>query len=327
MTTFADEYRQMAKPRAIEGVGDTFLLRPLGGLLARVLAMVPWITPSIVSVLALLAGWLTAWFYYRASAAGAFSAASVYGALALLLHSVLDSADGQLARLTERQSQIGYLVDGACDIAAFVAIYAAILLGYISRGDYPFVVFLLAAGSGYAHSHQSAMVDYVRLLYQDYASDRHRMEDKALAAVEADMRRITGVLGDFFVAWYRSWCRQQRNVIPSTGHLQTHIEDLRESHPASLARLPAIWRRHQAPLMRGWWLVASNSRKTALVVCSAVPVFGEGFWGGLGMAWYYVFGLALIVPATVMTRLQRRADAAVMAELKTTGAPSSPRSS
>ena len=50
------DYRRMAKPRAVEEIGDIYLIRPLGFLLVQFLRRTP-LTPTMVSVLAVLAGW------------------------------------------------------------------------------------------------------------------------------------------------------------------------------------------------------------------------------------------------------------------------------
>ena len=125
----AADYRRMAKPRAVEEVGDIYLIRPLGFLFVQLLRRTP-ATPTMVSVLAVLAGWWSAWLYFESNRLGMVPALAALGGLALLLHSALDSADGQLARLKSMQTPLGRVVDGFCDNLSFLAIYVAIVLGH-----------------------------------------------------------------------------------------------------------------------------------------------------------------------------------------------------
>ena len=45
---------------------------------------------------------------------------------ALILHGILDSSDGQLARMTGQVSELGRLLDGVSDYTAHVAIHVAL---------------------------------------------------------------------------------------------------------------------------------------------------------------------------------------------------------
>ena len=79
-----DDYRKMAKPRAIEEVGDIYLIRPLGYLFAQLFRFTP-VTPTMVSFLSVAAAWWTAWLYYRSNAAGGIVSLSLLAAFAFLM--------------------------------------------------------------------------------------------------------------------------------------------------------------------------------------------------------------------------------------------------
>src|SRR5437867_4490590 len=59
---------------------------------------------------------------------------AVVACLVLILHSVLDSSDGQLARMTGRTSEFGRVLDGASGYVTHIAIYLAVLASALGRG-------------------------------------------------------------------------------------------------------------------------------------------------------------------------------------------------
>ena len=316
MTDFAVAYRRMSKPREVEGLGDLYLVRPTGALLVGALRRVPRITPTTVSILSVVAAWWCAWLYYRNGMAGVPTLAAVWGAAAMLLYSGLDSADGQLARLTGSATDVGRLVDGLCDNLAFTGIYLGILFGYIAHGGaHPWAVFALGCAAGASHAMQASLSEYARLVYQAYVGGRYALDRHRPEHIEAAIRAATGRLGVVFHAWYMGYCRQQRLLAPTTGRLEERIRTLRDERPELVHDLPRLWQRHQSRRVRDYWLIAPNVHKTFIVAAAFIPVWGDGFFAGLGPAWFYFTDLALNVPMLWLIRRQARVDARVAAEL------------
>jgi len=105
------------------GVSDepinTYLMRPLAGLLVRVIFRTP-VTPNQVTVAAAASGFVAAALYasgdpVRTAAAGLFLSAK----------DLLDSADGQLARAKGLFSRAGRFLDSIGDIAVNFSVCAA----------------------------------------------------------------------------------------------------------------------------------------------------------------------------------------------------------
>jgi phosphatidylglycerophosphate synthase len=164
------EFAHMTKPREIEGVLDTVIIRPLGFVFVQLLRRTRT-TPNMVSVAAMLAGvciGLSYLLWYR-QPLGAW-----LGLAFMVLHSGLDAADGQLARVTGRASRLGRIVDGLCDNVTFVAIYLAIVLGYAFHGGaHPWLVLLMAAAAGFSHSTHCALTELERMLFLNYVLGTH----------------------------------------------------------------------------------------------------------------------------------------------------------
>ena len=307
------DYRRMAKPRAVEEVGDIYLIRPLGFLIVQLLRRTP-LTPTMVSVLAVLAGWWSAWLYFESCRRGMVAGLAAAGGLALLLHSALDSADGQLARLKGLQTPLGRIVDGFCDNLAFLAIYVAIVLGHGERApDHQLAVALLALAAVASHSVQSSLVEYQRTLYLHCVHARGDIVDSEPGRLS---RKAAGGTGAALLqAVHRVYYRQQRFYLASTARLERQIVLWAERNPRLLPELAARYERSHRPLLPFWALMASNSHKLGIVAASFVPVRDGSFWGGLGMGWYLVYVLALNAALAVLLPAQRRVDRALGAEL------------
>ena len=114
------------KAREIEEFVDVYFFRRLGILCAHA-ARLAGLSPTAVTWVALVAG----------GAGGCALASSRYaylGVALLVMHGVLDSADGQLARMTGQSSEFGRLMDGVAGYVTHVAMYLGLLASAFSRG-------------------------------------------------------------------------------------------------------------------------------------------------------------------------------------------------
>lgn len=324
-----DDWRRMEKPRAIEDVGDTWLIRPLGFLLVQALRHTP-ITPNAVSLLSVVVAWASAWAFYRATVEGGAVAPAVVGVGLLLLYSALDSADGQLARLTGRFSEIGRVLDGVCDNLAFLAVYVAILAGYVGRGgEHPVLVTALGVAAVGSHSLQAAASEYQRMLYLHHVHDstvvhdeeparlrrregRGRVERPGRVRWQQPLRRLFDLLQLRYAVVQRALCG-------SSHELWQRIEAARrqrqpEARAALEQRAAAAYRDQQRPMLPWWALLGSNAHKLGIAVAAFLPPLTPSgaspspWWAGLGMAWFFLFDLALDVVLAALLAAQSRLD-------------------
>lgn len=92
--------------------------KPISRPLAR------WdVSPNWVTTAAIAVGWLAAALIYSGT-----YAASIAGALFLVFSRILDDCDGEVARLTQRQSSFGEKYDIGADIAVYLAVFLALTL-------------------------------------------------------------------------------------------------------------------------------------------------------------------------------------------------------
>jgi phosphatidylglycerophosphate synthase len=141
------------KAYEIEELVDVYFFRRAGILVARA-ARTLSLSPNAVSVIAALVG----------VAGGAMLASerlATIGFGLLIVHGVIDSADGQLARMTGRTSEFGRVLDGISGYVTHIAAYLAVVIGVISRGGSPWIV-VLAVIAGVCTAMQAQMYDYHR---------------------------------------------------------------------------------------------------------------------------------------------------------------------
>jgi len=307
------DYRAMAKPHAIEEVGDLYLIRPFGFLLVQFFRRTP-LTPTAVSFLAVLAGWFCAWIYYESARRGVVPELAALGALALLLHSALDSADGQLARLKKLFSPLGRIVDGFCDNLAFGAIYLAIVLAQRERApEHTLAVLLLALAGAASHSLQAALVDYQRTLYLFCVYKKTEILDSRPHEPRGRVHR--GWFARLLEALHRVYYRQQRFLLPSTVRLERLLIERFDRDPVGFTSLGSRFERSHRPALPRWALLASNSHKLGVAVAAFIPVAGTSFWAGLGIGWFFMYNLALNLVLVVLVVAQSRVDDPLAAEL------------
>ena len=148
------------KAYEIEELVDVYFYRRLGYLVALA-ARAARQTPNTISLVA--------------AAAGAAGGAMLYddrlapgGFVLLVAHGVLDSADGQLARLTDRTSELGRILDGVAGYVTHIAIFAALALRAVDRGAGA-DAWLWALLAGLSVAIHAQLYEYHRMSYLRYA--------------------------------------------------------------------------------------------------------------------------------------------------------------
>jgi hypothetical protein len=113
--------------------------------------------------------------------------------------------------------------------------------------------------------------------------------------------------------------RQQRRLLASTARLERLLIGRHERDPRGFAALAPRYERSHRPLLPWWALLASNSHKLGVALAAFIPVRGGGFWEGLGVGWYLVYGVALNLVMVPLLVAQGRVDERFSAELAAAG--------
>ena len=252
------------KARDVEGLLDIYFYRPIGYQLARCFAALNW-TPSMVSLLGATVGMFAGHLYFyrdlRLSACG----------MALhILTNALDNADGQLARLTNRGSLNGAIVDGFADYLVFVSIYLHLSLRYVAEGGSS-AIWVLTIAAGLSHAMQSMMIDHYRNAYLQFVAGKKTADANSSETVRAAYETVSW--REFWkkigLRNYLSYARQQEALAPSLLQLRLAAA---EKAPGWFAN---EYRARCLPLVKWCNSLATNPRMLVLFV---LLMIGEPVW-------------------------------------------------
>lgn len=129
-------YSASIKSELSDELINTYLIRPLAGLVVRFLFHTP-ITPNVVTGTAIVTGLLSAAIYTNGSATHV-----VIAGLLITLKDILDSADGQLARAREQYSRAGRFLDSIGDVVVNFMVLGGITFTLFRQTDSFSTIFL-----------------------------------------------------------------------------------------------------------------------------------------------------------------------------------------
>lgn len=238
-----------SKGRAVEEWMDLHFFRPLGVRLARSLLPTP-LTPDHVTLGCLALGLAAGWCFIPAS-----PAVNALGFALFIASDLLDSADGQLARLRGTSTRFGRILDGVSDNARFINLYLSVLARLtLTDGRAFWPAFLLALAAGVSHSYQSAAVDAMRNAFLEVAEggkgEFELPEDTPVPSGNVFLR--------FAQRGYAAYVRRQARLLPATVRLVRRLRILGTSPVADAAR--AEYAVREAPVVRQCAWLGQNIR-------------------------------------------------------------------
>jgi phosphatidylglycerophosphate synthase len=257
------------KAREVEGVLDLYFYRPIGFRLAEFFAQLK-MTPAAVSLLAGIFGVVAGHLYYYRDLR--------INTVGMVLHvcaNALDNADGQLARLTNRESREGRIIDSLADHLVFVSIYVHLTLRYLFEGSSP-AICLLALAAGISHTLQGAAADYYRSTYLYFVTTGARTGVDSSSGLRSDYRKLSWRLrpwNKLLLALYLNFTRQQEMLAPDLKKLRGTGSEV--FHGQIPSWLKERYRNLASPMLKQWGLLMTNAR---MLVLFAVLFVGQPIW-------------------------------------------------
>ena len=146
----------------ITELADLYFFHPLGAVVARMAAALG-LTPTQVTVVGALIGVAGgAMLYDERLGLAAFAV--------LIIHGIIDSADGQLARMKGRMTELGKVLDGGAGYVTHAAIYLAIGAGMLHRGGNSAALLWMVL-AGIATVAHAQMYEYHRTTYTSIVAE------------------------------------------------------------------------------------------------------------------------------------------------------------
>jgi hypothetical protein len=266
------------KDRETEEFLDIYFYRPFGSVLAvasRRLGLSPNAVTILSMIVGVIAGHLFSYSSMRLTIAGIFL---------LILSDALDSADGQLARLTGKISRTGRILDGLAGNIVFISVYVNICLRYAAEGGSPWI-FALGGAAGFCHSFQAALADFYRNGYLHFVRGPGKCEMDSADSIQQQYRRLTwkeNRMHKFLLLAYVGHMRQQEMVARQFMRLRTEVDARYGQAVPDDLRLQ--YGRLSRPMIKYYNILTINTRVIALFIflLLSVPYL------------YFVFELAVM---------------------------------
>jgi len=246
------------KAREVEGVLDLYFYRPIGFRLAEFFAKLK-ITPAAVTLLAGVCGVIAGHLYYYRDLR-----INMVGMVLHVCSNALDNADGQLARLTRRESRKGRIIDSVADHLVFVSIYLHLVLRCLAQGFSP-AIWFLALAAGISHALQGAAADYYRSTYLYFVGNGVRGALDSSPELSSDYRKWgwrQKPWDKFLLALYLSFTRQQEMLASQLKKLRNTASEL--FHGQIPSWLELRYRDSAGQMFKWWGLLMTNSRMFVL---------------------------------------------------------------
>ena len=260
------------KVREAEGVLDLYFYRKLGFQLARFFAKLG-MSPVGVTLLGGLFGIVAGHLYFYQSLT-----INVAGMALHVFANLLDNADGQLARLTNRQSREGRIIDSVVDHLIFTSIYLHLALRCLFEGASPLFWFV-ALGAALSHALQGGAADYYRNAYLYFVKGRSRGDFDSSAVLRSEYQALTwreNRWQKFLLALYINFTWQQEMLSPALGKFRETVD--RIFHGQIPDRLASQYRNAARPAFKFWSVLMTNSRMLLLFTVLLLDRAAWFFW-------------------------------------------------
>jgi len=266
------------KNRDVEGLLDIYFYRRVGFALARFFSRLG-MTPTAVTLLSGISGLAAGHLYYYRDLR-----LNLFGMGLHVLSNALDNADGQLARLTNKGSRRGRILDSISDHIVFVGIYVHLVLRCLAAGASP-AIWLLALAAGLSHAVQGGFADYARNAYLFFVAGRSRAEVDSSVRLRVEYEQLRW-RRDFWqkllLRIYLNFTIGQETFSPALMRLRAAAG---QAFPAGVpSEIQTRYRAAARPLFKWIGLLMTNTRMLVLFFLVILD----------HPAWYFVMELTLL---------------------------------
>ena len=264
--------RESFKSNDTEEWLDIWFTRPIGLALALLCGRLG-ITPNAITIAGIVIGAIGGWMFHYSDLPHNICAVAL-----LMFANFCDSADGQLARITNQKTLLGRVLDGFSSDVWFFCVYIALVYRLwnepipLSGISWQWWGFLLCAYAGLrCHSTQCALADYYRnihlwFLKGDTGSelDSYEQEQRLYDTLKAQGWSFER-LYHFF---YKGYCHKQERLTPQ---FQAFIKAYRRNI-SHLSFLIPHFLNGSRPLMPFTNILTHNTRAFALFVAALINI-------------------------------------------------------
>ncbi|MFC7049113.1 CDP-alcohol phosphatidyltransferase family protein [Emcibacter nanhaiensis] len=245
----------------IEEFTNLYLIHPVSSWLVPRFAALK-VTPNMVSLSGMLAGFLAGFAYYNYQD----GRLAILGFALMLTWHILDGADGQLARLTQTQSELGKVIDGICDYVVFISVYIA--LGLTLAPDLGSWVWALVILAGAAHAVQAGAYETQR---QEYDFWGHGKLSARLPEPDELQKGLNGGPFGAIAGKLEYGYVKMQYAFSGVDSAQRHeIQHLLDKNPELAGEIRAIYRLVFSRSVKLWSVMCANYRTFAIFIACII---------------------------------------------------------
>ena len=253
-------YADTLKSADTEETLDLWFYRPWGYLWALLFRRLG-IPPNPVTVVSIFIG---------VAAGLLFGKSDLYhnitGMALLVVANSLDSADGQLARMTGQKTRIGRILDGMCGNFWFITIYFALCIRMQQEG-FSGWMWVLGSLAGASHIQQVQMADYYRNIHLYFIKGKEGSEVDRAVNIKQEFKKLRwskSLIQKIMMAFYLNYTNQQEKLSPA---LQRFMGCIRDRFGDDVPQwLRDEFRAKNKPLMKYANMLTFNTRVIALFI-------------------------------------------------------------
>lgn len=226
-------------------------------------------TPAAVTLLGGVFGIVAGHLYYYS-----YFLANMAGMTLHIVANAFDNADGQLARLINRKSRTGRILDSVVDHVIWLGIYIHLALRCRVEGASA-AIWLLALAAATSHALQAAMADYCRNAYLYFAKGQTDLD--SAAALRIDYRKLEWSREPWeklLFALYLQGTREQELLAPGSQQLRAAIA----GPDFDRSWLQIRYGNFVRPTFKWWGLLMTNTRMLLLFVILVLHQPAWYFW-------------------------------------------------
>jgi hypothetical protein len=263
LVTFYNEFKSSIKSPDTEEKLDLVLYRPLGFLIAKI-SMPLSLTPTMLSIMGLICGIVSANYYLEVGNNKAMIIASIY----LVLSGIFDSADGQLARISNQSTKLGLILDGICDSIVMIAVYGACAVPLVSQyGPWAAVGVFVAI---YLHSYQCAILDFYHREYLFFGYGKTENDtywnpsiNNGIQAINNSTSKIERTMNSLRLAWIK---KQQQLTTRTDEQRQKMRNFILNANHDEKENFMKAYKKNNLWLLPYWRLIGVNAHTFLIIL-------------------------------------------------------------
>ena len=231
------DYKKSIKHAVFDETLTLYILRPIAFVFVKLLYPFS-ITPNQVSLMNIIVGIISGYFFSRGTVTSFIIGGSLY-----FLCMVSDCVDGMIARLKNSGTAVGRIVDGVADYIVAISVYVGMGIGFekglINLDFLPINPWWIMAIAAVSHIFHSMLVDYYRAEFMAHGLGKSTSaweEKKKFTAELNKIKHLQGkLLEKLLIAFYLGYSRLQ------VFHLKEKEEYDRKTYYHSNKLLIRLW--------------------------------------------------------------------------------------